>query len=400
VPHSASQGGPVSAARRVTSRRAQYDDLRRTIEDIRGLPGFEGFLAVPGSDALTGMAGTGPVVLVAAGSLGGWAFIVTGDEVRPVELEGLDAFHAEQWARDYYRALGGARRSATDPGHATARTLLGRLWDVIAEPVLDHLPPTDPKHGTPRVWWSAAGALGLLPLHAAGHHDQPGRSVLDRVVSSYTPTLRALAHARRESPPVDEPSLLVVPVPRMPGRAPLPGARSETAQLERLFGDAVTVLRGERAGRDDVLAALPRHRRVHFACHAAIADPRHPSEGTLELIDRHVRPLTVGDITGLRLTGDLAYLSACATANAGSALADESIHLASAFQLAGYRHVIGTLWPVPDGVARRVSDHVYRSVRADSADAVPRALHDVVHALRKRYPDRPALWAAYVHSGA
>lgn len=412
VPRTGPQAGPVGVARRLMLRRAQVDDLRSTIEEIRGRPGFDGFLDPPEAGALTRQAGAGPVVLVAAGSLGGCAVIVTSGGIRTVELAGLDAFRAGQWARDFYRAVTAAGRDAADPGHPAARAILGELWDVVADPVLDALPPAGRGGEVPRVWWSAAGALGLLPLHAAGHHDRPGRSVLDRVVSSYTPTVRALAHARREAAPdgptlagpgngpVGEASLLVVPVPRLPGRAPLPGARAETQRLRQLFGAAVTVLASQDARRDEVLAELPRHDRVHFACHAVVADPRHPSEGALELADSHVRPLTVADVTGLRLTGELAYLSACSTANAGEALADESIHLASAFQLAGYRHVIGTLWPVPDGVARRVAGHVYEGVRASSAQAAPRALHDAVRALRERYRDRPALWAAHVHSGA
>jgi CHAT domain-containing protein len=43
----------------------------------------------------------------------------------------------------------------------------------------------------------------------------------------------------------------------------------------------------------------------------------------------------------------LAFLSACQTArNPARDLLDEAIHLASAFQLAGYPHVVGTLWSV------------------------------------------------------
>jgi len=53
----------------------------------------------------------------------------------------------------------------------------------------------------------------------------------------------------------------------------------------------------------------------------------------------------VAAISRLRLPGVLAYLSACSTAVTGPELADESVHIVSAFQLAGYQHVIGTLWP-------------------------------------------------------
>ncbi|MYX40196.1 hypothetical protein GTW59_03695, partial [Streptomyces sp. SID89] len=65
------------------------------------------------------------------------------------------------------------------------------------EPVLERLGLLDAPAGEewPRLWWSPGGALAALPLHAAGHHDGR-RSVLDRVVSSYTPTVRALAYAR------------------------------------------------------------------------------------------------------------------------------------------------------------------------------------------------------------
>jgi len=45
--------------------------------------------------------------------------------------------------------------------------------------------------------------MAFLPLHAAGHHHDIAngsahpRTVLDRVISSYTATVRALAYARQ-----------------------------------------------------------------------------------------------------------------------------------------------------------------------------------------------------------
>jgi len=59
----------------------------------------------------------------------------------------------------------------------------------------------------------------MLPLHGAGYHASgDGRTVLDRVVSSYTPTLRALREAMKPSADdmVGDASLLFVGVPEAP----------------------------------------------------------------------------------------------------------------------------------------------------------------------------------------
>ncbi len=60
--------------------------------------------------------------------------------------------------------------------------------------------------------------------------------------------------------------------------------------------------------------------------------------------------LTVRCSVGLRLKGaQIAYLSACSTAeNKAAWLSDEVIHLVSGFQVAGFPHVIGCLWPAGD----------------------------------------------------
>ena len=46
------------------------------------------------------------------------------------------------------------------------------------------------------------------------------------------------------------------------------------------------------------------------------------------------------------------------TASTAPQLADETIHITGAFQLAGFPHVIGTLWPVDDLAARRIATDV------------------------------------------
>lgn len=112
-------------------------------------------------------------------------------------------------------------------------------------------------------------------------------------------------------------------------------------------------------------------------------------------------PLTVVDVSRLRLeTADLAYLSACSTARVGTTLTDEAIHLASAFQLAGYRQVIATLWPINDRLAVRLAEEVYDAIVARGTGVAARAVHEATRRLRSRRRDLPQLWAAHIHTGA
>jgi CHAT domain-containing protein len=99
--------------------------------------------------------------------------------------------------------------------------------------------------------------------------------------------------------------------------------------------------------------------------------------------------------------GVLAFLSACSTARPDDRLADEAIHLASAFQLAGYRHVVGTLWPISDSHAVRLADDFYAELASAGSVAIAAsALHTVTRRLRDRRHQTPSIWASHIHAGA
>jgi CHAT domain-containing protein len=107
----------------------------------------------------------------------------------------------------------------------------------------------------------------------------------------------------------------------------------------------------------------------------------------------------VVDVARLRLDhAELAFLSACETARPGARLADEAIHLASAFSLAGYRHVVATLWPIGDTHAVTVARDVYTAL-ATTGD-VAGAVHATTRRLRNRWADTPSVWASHIHVGA
>jgi CHAT domain-containing protein len=260
------------------------------------------------------------------------------------------------------------------------------------------------------MWWCPAGPLALLPLHATGHHDtrfeERPETVIDRVVSSSTPTVRALLHSRQPKTDPDGGRLLVVAMPDTPGQPGLPGAEKEAELVTGLFAGQVDVLGlpdTSPATFATVTAALPNHRWAHFSCHGA-SDLNNPSASHLLLTDYQKQPLTVLDLTHARLENvELAFLSACTTARTGATLPDEPIHLAAACQLAGYQHVIATLWPISDTDAARITKHVYTTLTSntnqlDSKHAAT-ALHTATRQLRPLYPQQPSRWAPYTHTG-
>ena len=366
---------------------------------IRATAGFERFLEPPALADLLPAAASGAVVTVNVSDLRCDALVLTADRVRVVPLPELGTEELDTRVRTFLEALDlvGAGDLAESMGaQAALRQTLGWLWDVLAEPVLDELGHTaTPAAGSPwpRVWWSPTGPLNFLPLHAAGRYQaQDGRVVLDRVVSSYTPTIRALLHARSR-PVAAQRRLLSVAMSRTPGQAPLPATLAEAEALVRRLGGEHPLV-DAAATRGNVGSALASASWAHFACHAH-SDPASPSNSHLLL---HDRPMSVTEVSRLRLEhAELAYLSACSTARGSAKLADEAIHIASAFQLAGYRHVIGALWSVDDTTAAGVAEGFYRRLTDGTSPAD--ALHAVIRSMRDEQPLTPSQWAAYVHAG-
>ncbi|MEU6674068.1 CHAT domain-containing protein [Streptomyces sp. NPDC046925] len=351
-------------------------------------------------DELRATAAAGPVVLVNVSPYGSDALIVTEHSIDAVALPDLDPRTTAARRQTFQDALirietPGVSRKQSQRAQQDVRETLAWLWRALTGPVLDRLPAAT------RVWWSPGGLLGTLPLHAAAPADSaPG--ALDRVVSSYTPTLRALHHARRRADRPTGSGALVVSVAQATGQAPLPGARREADQLARLLPDA-TLLADASATHSAVVSALPRHAYAHFACHA-LGDLDRPSGSRLVLHDHTERPLTVRDLARLRLPSvRLAYLSACDTLRTSPELADEAVHIVSAFQMAGFPHVVGSLWHVDDVIGADVALSVYDTLhRGDGTLDVARtaeALHHAVRTLRDTYPQTPSLWACQVHAG-
>jgi CHAT domain len=388
------------SAQRRDALAAEWDDL---LARIRSLPGFGDFLMPPGVADLAARCTRGPVAVINLSDLRCDALILTVDGLKVVPLPELSFGDAAARAREFRSDVAAAWR----PGPAADRVAgtLSWLWDTIAAPVLNAIGAASaPAEGTPwpRLWWVPTGPLAFLPLHAAGHPaDDPaaGSAVLDRVISSYLPTVRSLPAPADLANPVP-PTAVAVAMPSTPDADDLGYAAAEVAHLAaRVPG--TEVLTGDQATGAAVRDALARHTWAHFACHA-VSSTTDAAAAQLLLYDHRHRPLTVGDIAALRNgRAELAYLSACDTAHGPVGLADEAVHLTGTFHMAGYAHVIGTLWSVADQVAAEVARSVYKDITTPVPDAAQtaQALHHAIREVRARYRDTPALWAAYIHVG-
>jgi hypothetical protein len=416
--------GRQDARRRSSERRMRaardWDALLKT---ARALPGFRDFCRPVPFDRLIRAADDGPVVIINISQIRCDALIITRSGLRVLPLVALtwDSVmkHGDAYLCAIQRLTG---YGEDDPGH---REIVSRieaidgtlswLWETIAEPVLAHLGHArtpDAGAAWPRVWWSATGPLSMLPIHAAGR--DPGRSggdtasVMDRVVSSYTPTLSALIRARRDRNPDAAPRrLLIVAMPTAPpdsGLPGLPGARAEAEWLAARFPLSHTRRGDDQAGATETLRLMQEHAIAHFTCHGS-HEFAHPSRSGLLLRDGM---LSIPRIAALDLShAELAFLSACQTALGGVRLLDESVHLSAAFQLAGYRHVIGTLWTVADRSSADVVAEIYTALTGDSGEGLEAldvgrtaiALHHAVRRLRDRHRALALRWIPYLHIG-
>lgn len=402
------------------ARRVQaVQELDRTLADIRQLPGFDGFLLPPSAADLVAMAAEGPIVIVNSNRARRDAIIVTTAGIQALNLPKLHYSDIQRYMKQMTRELFRGNRSTYPSRNNRMAQLLLWLWEAAVEPVFDHLEfgAVIDDCDLPRVWWIGVGPLGMAPFHAAGDHSAGStRNTISRAISSYVTTIKALSYARQkkfELLSTPEAGLLLVTMATTPGHGPLINASQEATDIARVAPGKVTLCL-DRPSAVEVLEKLPAYHAIHFACHG-VSDGQNPSMSHLLL--RKVDPksgaaaidqLTVNAISSVNLKhAQLAFLGACRTAdNPSTELADESIHIASGFQLAGFSHVLATLWESRDDACRQVAVEFYRLL-FDSKDgerechrAVSTAFHHAVRKCRQHHLTQPLLWVSFIHTGA
>jgi CHAT domain-containing protein/tetratricopeptide (TPR) repeat protein len=256
------------------------------------------------------------------------------------------------------------------------------LYDLLVRPAEPALAKAD------RCLISPDGPLHALPFAALLAGDHYLAEIKSIHIAASAAVYKAIKATRPEKPSAATMDLLAVGDPLYPaGLAahvetatdpqvqtalrrgfrlePLPATRNEVEAISKLFPHARTLL-GRDATEETIKSLAPQARRLHFACHGllderfplnsglAFSIPEHPEEGH----DNGL--LQAWEIfESVRLDADLVTLSACDT-GLGTEMGGEGlVGLVRAFQFAGARSVLASLWSVSDLSTAALMKHFY-----------------------------------------
>jgi CHAT domain-containing protein len=243
-------------------------------------------------------------------------------------------------------------------------------------------------------------------------------------ISSYAPSLKALSFARNRYKQVrskfkqesaerhstiESSAAAVIAMHETPARQPLEYSQHEADKIAAFLPDCEAL---HQPTTQDALKLIGRGLPiVHFSCHGE-TNYDYPSQSALLMADWEINPLTVSHLQLLDVkTSQLAFLSACFTANAGvENLQDEMAHVAGALQIAGFPNVVGSLWYVGQEAALAVVEWFYKRLckceEGLSSRIIAEALHfavldfsETTRTAANRMKGNPVSWAPFVHFG-
>jgi tetratricopeptide (TPR) repeat protein len=185
---------------------------------------------------------------------------------------------------------------------------------------------------------------------------------------------------------------------------PLPASLDEVEGLASLFPQN-RIFVGAEATEEHVKEVALGARLLHFACHGLV-DEKSPLDSALALtIPEHQEKgrdnglLQAWEIVhDLHLDADLVTLSACDTA-LGQDMGSEGLAgLSRAFQIAGARSVVASMWSVADIATSKLMKRFYGYLRQGKSkdEALRAAQTDLIHS---PWLAHPCHWAAFQLSG-
>ncbi|CEF84077.1 hypothetical protein FGSG_07764 [Fusarium graminearum PH-1] len=283
---------------READRRRGAEEKLKVLKDIRAQSGFEDFLLAPSATDLLATARDGPIVIINVSQFGCHALIIQLSGASTVPLPSLF------WDKIHRRDRGSLET-------------LEWLWNAIVSPVLNAMSITQNRadRDLPHIWWIPTGRLVGFPLHAAGYHLDDGlKTALDRVVSSYTPSVKTLIHSRRQrgsklQAQHFEQNLVLVAMESTPEQGHLDYAAEEIQSIRDVTKSSTKIIAKEPPTfKNDVLSALRSCSIFHFAGHGG-TNSLNPLGSRLLLSDWKADPLSAENILDINLDREMPFLA-------------------------------------------------------------------------------------------
>jgi CHAT domain-containing protein len=314
---------------------------------------------------------------------------------------------------DRWRASYGAGKfpqpGQPDPGAELRKRIWAPLVPLLGGARTILVCPDGPLNGLP--WAALPGSKGgTFLIQEYTFAVIPAPQLLPELVQAgpqpaTEPSLFLVGGINFGEPSVRDPRAPAGKLPPIPIFGPLPGSEREVNDLRAQFqaafpnAKALRLLSKQEATRQAFLVAAPSHRFIHLATHGFFASESEPSAIDLakradltrggafniraDLVGRHPgllsglvfaginradRPPEGSIVTALEAAEldldkvELLVLSACETGRGRVAGGEGVLGLQRAFQLAGARSVVASLWQVPDSATQALMTRFYRNL--------------------------------------
>ncbi|WP_164510843.1 CHAT domain-containing protein [Nonlabens xiamenensis] len=183
------------------------------------------------------------------------------------------------------------------------------------------------------------------------------------------------------------------------GAYALPFAQEEALEISKLF-DA-DYFEGGQATKQNFLQLAPKYNMHHLAMHA-IVDSEKDNKALLVFNgDENEGLLNIEEVYGLNLDSELVTLSACNTAMGKKDPIEGSMSLSRAFQYAGARSTLTSLWRVPDRETSQIMKSFYNHLKnGERKDvALKMAKTEYLDSQIEEQFKQPYYWAGFVLTG-
>ena len=266
--------------------------LDACIDSVRAKPKFDNFQRPAKAEELSKEGQDGAIIIVNVSSVLSSAIIIENDRIDYLCLPEFSLARLKDYKLD---EIFDFKRHNQSELNGRFVKFLKWLWWACVQPIFDRMGylkdgPVDFRAiPTKRVWWVGVGSAANIPFHAAGQFSQ-GRcreNTLHYVISSYSPTVKALAFARKKFSQADKSmaerkKICLVTMPETPGHDRLNDLARQVESIEKAVGNSFTINEFTSPNADTVKKAIPVSDVLHFAGHGSV-DPHVPFKSSLVL---------------------------------------------------------------------------------------------------------------------